>query len=215
MAPTMRLWASSTTDRRCGWAVSRSSWSISAPRVDMLRKMVSLTSSVTPRSASPRSFWSTSRSSSWMSRSVRTTMSSKVKSFWRISSASSPSVSAIASSTVRSVERPARLSSSASESTPPACGELLGQDVGELEPQPALDVLDDARVGVLHRRDAHRDVGLHLGRQRAEHAWRPASCAARRRRARSSAAPRRPGRSRSAPAGCGAGSRTGAARRSR
>ena len=39
MAPTMRPWASSTTARRCGCAVSRSSWSISAPRVDMLRKM--------------------------------------------------------------------------------------------------------------------------------------------------------------------------------
>ena len=40
--------------------------------------------------------------------------------------------------------------------------ELLRQDVGELEAQAALDVLDDARVGVLHRRDAHRDVGLDL-----------------------------------------------------
>src|SRR3954471_2669705 len=77
MAATMRDWASSTTDRRCGLPVSSSSCSISEPRWDMLRKMVSLTSSLTPRSAKARSFWSTSRSSSWMSRSLSTMMSSK------------------------------------------------------------------------------------------------------------------------------------------
>ncbi len=138
-------------------------------------------------------------------------MSSKVKSFWRISSASSPSVSAIASSTVRSVERPARLSSSASESTPPAWENSW---VGTLEsfirsPRSTSSTTPGLVSSIVAMPSA--TLAWILGRQRAQ-PLAPSVVCSRRRPARSSAAPRRRGRSRSAPAGCGAGSRTDAAR---
>jgi hypothetical protein len=116
----MRPCASSTTRRSCGGWYSISSSSISAARCDMLATTLSRTSSETPRSASARSFWSTSLRSTWTLRSSSLTMSSKTNSIIRISSARSASASASLSSTLRSVPRSARLRMSTSESTPPA-----------------------------------------------------------------------------------------------
>src|ERR1700733_13094808 len=86
----------------------------------MLDRMRSLTSSLTPRSASARSFWSASRRTSWIERSSSLTTSSKTNSRRRTSEASSSSDSVSASSTLRSVERSAWLRISASDLIPPA-----------------------------------------------------------------------------------------------
>ena len=118
--PTMRLCASSTTRLRCGGWKSISSRSSSAPRSDMLPKIRPRTSSLTPRRAIARSFWSTSLSTIWIERSSSLTTSSKVNSRRRISSASSESALASSSSTLRSVVRSEELRMSASDLMPPA-----------------------------------------------------------------------------------------------
>ena len=78
---------------RCGGWNSISSRSICAPRSDMFAEHPLLDRPrSTPRSASARSFWSTSRSTSWIERSSSLTMSSKTNSSRRTSSPSSLSV---------------------------------------------------------------------------------------------------------------------------
>ena len=66
----MRLWASSTTDRRCGGGLQVLAQHLGAALGHVAEDRVAGPPRSTPRSASARSFWSTSRSSSWMSRSV-------------------------------------------------------------------------------------------------------------------------------------------------
>ena len=118
-----------------------------------------MTSSLTPRSASARSFWSASRRTSWIERSSSLTMSSNTNSSRRTSSASSSSVSASESSTLRSVERSAWLRMSASDLTPPATSTPAGRRSRASRasrPRPA----DHVRAGLAHPRDPQRDVGL-------------------------------------------------------
>src|SRR3954464_414546 len=174
--PTMRLCASSTTRLRCGGWKSISSRSSSAPRSDMLEKMRLRTSSLTPRRAIARSFWSTSLSTIWIERSSSLTTSSKVNSRRRISSASSESALASSSSTLRSVVRSALLRMSASALTPPATayswpppapprarGRPRGPGGGQRRAHDALDLGHDLRAGLAHHRDPQGHVGLDLG----------------------------------------------------
>ena len=185
-------------DRRAAAAapVSRSSCSISAPRVDMLRKIVSLTSSPTPRRASPRSFWSTSRSSEL---DVAVAEDDDVVEGEELLA---DLVGQLAVGLGDRLEHGA-----------------LGRAAGAVEELgQRVDAARAARTpgsgrwrasGAARARRPRRRPGscrsicamrsatsaCSSGGSAAEHAWRRASCAARRRRARSSAATRRPGRS--------------------
>ena len=188
--PTIRPWASSTTRLRCGGWILHLLAQHLAPRSDMLERIRSLTSSLAPRSASARSFWSTSLSTSWIERSSSLRMSSKTNSSARTSSASS------VVSARRGVEyvplggAVGVVEDLGERPTPPAAEYSCWTTLSSFCRMTLRDLLDHVRARLAHPRDAQRDVGLLAPAGCASPARRASVVAGSRSRARSSAATR-------------------------
>jgi len=161
----MDRWLFSTSERRTGGIISMSSFSISAPRLDMFLKIFSRPSATTTLSALARSSLETSRSSSCMLRSSSFRMSSKVNMSPRISAASSGSDPSSEEMIALSLVRFIRLRISAMSLTPPISFSLAAPEISSLSSVSATSSIRS--VGTLLRLAILRTISSCISGERA------------------------------------------------